>query len=78
MASYAGDQKHFSREPVPTSLLCLSFRHARLASLLNKLCNNICPESLMTLSPEKTHPLAITGTNAAELSMNKVKIGTLS
>ncbi|ELT98253.1 hypothetical protein CAPTEDRAFT_220329 [Capitella teleta] len=46
-------------------------RHARLASLLNKLRNNVCPESLLTLSPEKTHPLALANSNTAELSLNK-------
>lgn len=47
-------------------------RHARLASLLNKLRNVVCPESLLTLSPAKTHPLALPVTDCADFSLNKV------
>ncbi len=48
------------------------FRHARLASLLTKLRNLMSPESRLTLSPEKTHPLSITDINMTELKINKV------
>jgi hypothetical protein len=47
-------------------------RHARLASLLNKLRTLMCPESKLTLSPEKTHPLALSRTETKDIIMNKV------
>ncbi|XP_064630020.1 huntingtin-like [Lineus longissimus] len=49
----------------------LTKRHARLASLLNKLRSLMCPESKLTLSPEKTHPLALSHVETKDIIMNK-------
>ena len=56
--------------------LCV-VRHARLASLLNKLRVLMCPESRMALSPERTHPLAVTPTAVSDIRMNKVRTDTI-
>ncbi len=53
--------------------LFILHRHARLASLLTKLRNLMCAESKLTLSPEKTHPIALTTTAVAEIKLNKVR-----
>ncbi|CAH1783183.1 unnamed protein product [Owenia fusiformis] len=49
----------------------LTRRHSRLASLLNKLRNLMCPESRQTLSPEKTHPLALSTADVSTLALDK-------
>ena len=63
-------------EPLPLRRIYVSCfyrcRHARLASLLTKLRNLMCSESKLTLSPERTHPLALTTTSIGDIKVNKV------
>ena len=47
-------------------------------SLLNKLRLMMNPDSKQTVSPEKSHPLAVTNIPVNELSINKVRANVLS
>ncbi|KAK7109044.1 hypothetical protein V1264_013160 [Littorina saxatilis] len=46
-------------------------QHERLASLLDKLRTMTCPTSKVSVSPEKTHPLAVTPTQVKDMDIDK-------
>ncbi|KAL8615828.1 hypothetical protein ACOMHN_048536 [Nucella lapillus] len=46
-------------------------RHERLASLLNKLQTMTCPSSQVTLTPARTHPLALTPLQVKDIDIDK-------
>ena len=50
-------------------------RHERLASLLDKLRTMTCPSSQVSVSPERTHPLALTSTQVKDVEIDKVSVG---
>ena len=50
-------------------------RHERLASLLDKVRTMTCPSSQVSLSPERTHPLAFTSTRVTDVDIDKVSFG---
>ena len=50
-------------------------RHERLASLLDKLRTMTCPSSQVSLSPERTHPLALSSTQVKDVDIDKVSVG---